>query len=75
MTTAPFRVEYAEGDFLVVSRGEVKAFINRGHKRKLFKVRDNAEIALAFGECSLSFGKLLLGSKSSCILWENSSEN
>lgn len=75
MTTAPFRVEYAEGDFLVVSRGEVKAFINRGHKRKLFKVRDNAEIALACGECSLSFGKLFLGSKSSCVLWENSTEN
>ena len=75
MSTAPFRVEYADDDFLVVSRGKIKAFINRGEKCKLFKISDNSEILLTCGKCSLTSGKLLLGSKSSCILSENSTEN
>ena len=75
MSTAPFSVDYAEGDFLAVSRGNVHAFVNRGEKCKMFKVSDELETVVVHGECLLSSGKLFLGSKSSCILSGNSSEN
>ncbi len=68
MTLSDFRVEYANGDFLVVSRADVKAFINRGEKNKLFKVAENARVALKHGKCSLSSGKLLLNACSCCII-------
>ncbi len=74
MAVAPFRVEYAKGDFLVVSRGQVKAFVNRGEKSRLFRLSDSMKIDLACGNCRIKAGKLLLGSNSSCILSENSTK-
>lgn len=75
MNSAAFRVEYAKDDFLAVSRGQVKAFINRGGKCKLFKISDGIKIELACGNCRIKNGKLFLGSNSSCILSENSTGN
>ena len=74
MAVASFRVEYAKGDFLVVSRGQVKAFVNRGEKSRLFRLSDSMKIDLACGNCRIKAGKLLLGSNSSCILSENSTK-
>lgn len=63
-----FKVLYAKDDILVVARGGILAYINRGSGKSLLKVMPNSRVLLCSGICEVKAGKILLSPQSCCII-------